>query len=69
MARLLQAGGSNVTMNEVRKDAGGEPAGHWWWDTKSTNDGGVSCRHCLSAVLPLPFYLRQCLFVRFRSTR
>eukprot|EP01051_Picozoa_sp_SAG22_P010109 SAG22_NODE_889_length_6648_cov_6.695984_1_plen_212_part_00 len=25
--------------------------------------------HCLSAVLPLPFYLRQCLSVRFRCRR
>jgi hypothetical protein len=37
----MQASGSNLTVNEVRKDAGGQPAGHWWWDTKSTNDGGV----------------------------
>eukprot|EP01052_Picozoa_sp_SAG31_P033081 SAG31_NODE_3694_length_3982_cov_2.807108_2_plen_506_part_00 len=41
MARLLDAAGSNCTMNEIRKDAGGQPAGHWWWDTKTTNDGGV----------------------------
>ena len=31
----------NVSLSEVKKDANGEPAGHWWWDTKTTNDGGV----------------------------
>ena len=31
----------NVSLSEVKRDANGEPAGHWWWDTKTTNDGGV----------------------------
>lgn len=31
----------NTSWSEIKHDANSEPAGHWWWDTKTTNDGGV----------------------------
>ena len=35
MYRLLMEQGNEVKYNEVPNQ------GHWWWDTKTTNDGGI----------------------------
>lgn len=44
MVRLLAARDGvrypNVTLSEIATSTDG-PAGHWWWNTKTTNDGGV----------------------------